>query len=161
RRRRVHRLRLQDPPHERLDAIRQLLRLGRLPLLVRADRRRRPDRGRGLRAEPGGRRRAGRRAAQVVDDHGRGERDDRRPRGARAVARASACGPRRFDTHSALKLMLKSALTPGVKDNQYEMRPGLADYLSKGYIPGDSPSTLLEDASSDFAISSFARALGD
>jgi predicted alpha-1,2-mannosidase len=76
------------------------------------------------------------------------------------VASAYAFGARRFDTRGALKLMLKSALTPDVKDNQYVIRQGLADYLSKGYIPMD-PSTTLEDASSDFAISSFARALGD
>jgi predicted alpha-1,2-mannosidase len=76
------------------------------------------------------------------------------------VASAYAFGARRFDTASALKLMLKSALQPGVKNNQYEIRQGLQDYLDRGYIPMD-PSTTLEDASSDFAISSFARALGD
>lgn len=76
------------------------------------------------------------------------------------VASAYGFGARRFDTTSALRLMLESALQPGVKDNQYVIRQGLEDYLSKGYIPMD-PSTTLEDASSDFAISAFARALGD
>jgi predicted alpha-1,2-mannosidase len=76
------------------------------------------------------------------------------------VASAYAFGARRFDTASALQLMLKSATAPGVRDNQYVIRQGLQDYLDKGYIPMD-PSTTLEDASSDFAISSFARSLGD
>lgn len=82
------------------------------------------------------------------------------------VASAYAFGARRFDQQAALRLMLKSALTPGVKDNQYEMRPGLQDYLTRGYIPiGDPvwgpPPTTLEYGSSDMAISAFARALGD
>jgi predicted alpha-1,2-mannosidase len=86
--------------------------------------------------------------------------------GPAGVAGAYAFGARRFDRQAALRLMLKSALTPGVKDNQYEMRPGLQDYLTRGYIPiGDPvwgpPPTTLEYGSSDMAISAFARALGD
>jgi predicted alpha-1,2-mannosidase len=88
--------------------------------------------------------------------------------GAASVASAYAFGARGFDAQMALQLMLRSALRPGTMSNQFLIRPGLANYLSKGYIPlGDPdgpwgpPSTTLEYASADYAISAFARTLGD
>lgn len=77
------------------------------------------------------------------------------------IASAFAFGARSFDTAAALQLMLDNALVPGTTSQGHELRVGLADYLARGYRPGGSPSTDLEYASSDFAISRFARALGD
>lgn len=97
--------------------------------------------------------------------------------GPATIASAFAFGARDFDTSAALRLMLTSALTPGVASRGHEIRPGLSEYLAQGYMvtrppdtsrpdPSDdfahgSPSIALEYASSDFAISQFARALGD
>jgi hypothetical protein len=88
--------------------------------------------------------------------------------GAASVASAYAFGARGFDTASALRLMLRSALQPGTKSNDYVIRPGLKNYLDRGFIPlGDPdgpwgpPSTTLEYGSADYAIASFAHALGD
>jgi predicted alpha-1,2-mannosidase len=88
--------------------------------------------------------------------------------GAASVASAYAFGARGFDAAMALQLMLRSALRAGTKSNRYLIRPGLANYLERGYIPLDDPdgpwgppSTTLEYASADCAIAAFARALGD
>jgi predicted alpha-1,2-mannosidase len=83
------------------------------------------------------------------------------------VANAFAFGADHFDQQSALALMAKSALVPGTRCNGHEIRPHLKDYLERGFIPQEVfslvgwSSTLLEYASSDFAISRYARALGD
>lgn len=82
------------------------------------------------------------------------------------LSEAYAFGARDFDLKSALKYMLKGATVPGKGLHNYEERPGLADYLSKGYMPtGDkfqtATSYLLEYNSADFAVSRFALATGD
>ena len=82
------------------------------------------------------------------------------------VAAAHAFGARGFATKPALQFMLKGATQPGTGPHGRSQRPGLADYLSKGYIPvaGDDEtgaSVTLEYASADFAISRYAAALGD
>jgi putative alpha-1,2-mannosidase len=81
------------------------------------------------------------------------------------IADAYAFGARDFDTGHALKAMLLQANRPN------NVRPGLEDYLSKGYLPLDGAyeccnlygqvSTQLEYNTADYAISAFARALGD
>jgi predicted alpha-1,2-mannosidase len=85
------------------------------------------------------------------------------------LASIYAFGGRDFDTGAALAAMLKGADDPQTHVRLYPERPGLEDYLSKGYIPqrADTPwttgaaSVTLEDTSADFAISQFAKALGD
>ncbi|GAA2851382.1 alpha-1,2-mannosidase [Actinoplanes cyaneus] len=74
------------------------------------------------------------------------------------VASAYAFGVRGFDTAAALALMKKSAT--GGSTQGTVLRGNRASYESGHYIPGN-PSETLEYASSDFAISQFAKALGD
>ena len=82
------------------------------------------------------------------------------------VAEAHAFGARAFAARDALQFMLKGATQPGTGPHGQSQRPGLAEYLSRGYVPvGDDnengASISLEYASADFAISRFAAALGD
>ncbi len=74
------------------------------------------------------------------------------------VASAYAFGIRNFDTAAALALMKKSAT--GGSTQGYVLRGNRAGYEGQHYIAGN-PSETLEYASSDFAISRFASALGD
>jgi predicted alpha-1,2-mannosidase len=73
------------------------------------------------------------------------------------VSTAYAFGARDFDANKALLLMLRGATQP---TKGYEERPGLADYLRLGYVPGAAADTL-EYTSADFAIAQLARRLGD
>jgi predicted alpha-1,2-mannosidase len=74
-----------------------------------------------------------------------------------------------FDTHAALAAMLRGADEPETHIRVYPERPGLSDYLSRGYIPlrsdgksiAGAASVTLEDVSADFAIGQFAKRLGD
>jgi predicted alpha-1,2-mannosidase len=74
-----------------------------------------------------------------------------------------------FDTRAALAAMLKGADDPKTHVRLYPERPGVEDYLSKGYVAqrpdtssgGGAAAVTLEDTSADFAISQFAKALGD
>ncbi|HTP86000.1 MAG TPA: GH92 family glycosyl hydrolase [Bryobacteraceae bacterium] len=83
------------------------------------------------------------------------------------ISDAYAFGARDFDTATALRFMIKGATVPGTGPHGNSERPWLKDYLSKGYVPVDGKgqeigaSVTLEYASSDFATSQFARALGD
>jgi predicted alpha-1,2-mannosidase len=74
------------------------------------------------------------------------------------VGSAYAFGVRGFDTAAALALMKKSA--NGGATQGYVLRGNEATYEGNHFIPGN-PSETLEYASSDFAISRFAAALGD
>lgn len=82
------------------------------------------------------------------------------------LASAYAFGARSFDTASALRAMIKGATQPGTGPHGNSERPGLADYLSKGYVPVDDEqesgaSITLEYANADFAGSELAAAIGD
>lgn len=71
-------------------------------------------------------------------------------------------GLRHFDTSLALEAMTKSATTPG-KENP--VRPDIDDYMHLAYCPmqsqyDNSVSHALEYYVSDYALSTFARALG-
>jgi predicted alpha-1,2-mannosidase len=77
-----------------------------------------------------------------------------------------AFGARNFDLKSALHFMIKGATEPGKGPHNYAERPGLQEYLTRGYVPlSDDPeaaaSITLEYASADFAVSRFASAMGD
>jgi predicted alpha-1,2-mannosidase len=74
--------------------------------------------------------------------------------GALIVANAHAFGIRDFDAQAALALMNRSGSEPSGG-----IRGGLGSYLRAGYLW--DPSTTLENTSADFAVSRFARALGD
>jgi predicted alpha-1,2-mannosidase len=71
-----------------------------------------------------------------------------------------AFGATQFDTASALKVMLNEATVPN------DIRPGLSEYETIGYVPDDSDvdqsaGVSLEYCQADFALSQFAAALGD
>ena len=82
------------------------------------------------------------------------------------LSEAYAFGARAFDLKTALHFMIKGATQPGKGPHNYAERPGLDDYLTKGYVPvsdqqESAASITLEYASADFAVSRFALALGD
>lgn len=77
-----------------------------------------------------------------------------------------AFGARQFDLKSALHFMIKGATQPGKGLHDNSERPGLQEYLTRGYVPLSddleaAASITLEYASADFAVSRFADALGD
>lgn len=74
------------------------------------------------------------------------------------VSTAYAFGARDFDANKALSLMLEGATQ--TTSQGYVERPGLADYLRLGYVPGAGADTL-EYTSADFSIAQLARRLGD
>ncbi len=76
------------------------------------------------------------------------------------IASSHAFGADTFDTKGALVAMDKGASQPGTTSDGFEVRQGLQEYLTLGYVP-NAPSVTLEYANSDFAIAQFALALGD
>lgn len=75
------------------------------------------------------------------------------------VANAYAFGARDYDPKPLFKIMRKGAEEPGSKSQEMETRPGLKQYLEKGYY---NASIQLEYTSADFAIGQFAlHAVGD
>lgn len=76
-----------------------------------------------------------------------------------------AFGGRNFDTKAALKAMVAGGDDPNAHVRLCPERPGLAEFLSKGYVPDDGQntagSTTLEYLNSDFSIAQFAKSLGD
>lgn len=75
------------------------------------------------------------------------------------VANAYAFGARDYDPKPLFKIMRKGAEEPGSKSQDMETRPGLKQYLEKGYYDA---SIQLEYTSADFAIGQFAlHAVGD
>ena len=82
------------------------------------------------------------------------------------LASIYAFGGHDFDTKAAMTAMLHGATDPKAHVRLYPERPGLADYMSKGYIPESdeihgAASVTLEDTNADFAIAQFAKAMGD
>ncbi len=82
------------------------------------------------------------------------------------LASIYAFGGHDFDAKAALRLMIHGADDPSVHTRLYAERPGLAEYLSRGYVPATaaypgSASVTLEDESADFAVASLAKMLGD
>ncbi len=75
------------------------------------------------------------------------------------IANAYAFGARNYDPKPIFKIMRKGAEEPGAKSQDVETRPGLKQYLDKGYY---NASIQLEYTSADFAIGQFAlHAVGD
>lgn len=75
------------------------------------------------------------------------------------ISNAYAFGARNYDPKPILKTMRINAEVPGAKSLDIEARPGLQQYLDKGYY---NASMQLEYTSADFAIGQFAlRAIGD
>ena len=75
------------------------------------------------------------------------------------VANAYAFGARNYAPKPLLAIMRKGAEQPGAKSQNEETRPGLQQYLDKGYY---NASIQLEYTTADFAIGQFAlRACGD
>jgi len=83
------------------------------------------------------------------------------------IANAYAFGARTFDAPKALYWIKRGADDPTLACNGRRTRPGLAQYLTSGYVPEGVPgvwgsaSTTLEYAVADFAVSRFAASLGD
>lgn len=75
------------------------------------------------------------------------------------ISNAFAFGARNYDPQPIFKIMRKGAEEPGAKSQNEETRPGLKQYLEKGYY---NASVQLEYTSADFAIAQFAlHAAGD
>lgn len=75
------------------------------------------------------------------------------------VSNAFAFGARNYDAKRVFAVMKKGAEEPGAKSQGTETRPGLKQYLEKGYW---NASEQLEYTSADFAIGQFAlHALSD
>ncbi|MDR0824007.1 MAG: GH92 family glycosyl hydrolase, partial [Prevotella sp.] len=75
------------------------------------------------------------------------------------VSNAWAFGARNYDPRPIFKIMRKGAESPELKTQNVEVRPGLNQYLEKGYY---NASIQLEYTSADFAIARFALyACGD
>lgn len=75
------------------------------------------------------------------------------------ISNAYAFGARNYDPRTILKTMRINAEVPGAKSQVIEARPGLKQYLEKGYY---NASEQLEYTSADFAIGQFAlHAVGD
>lgn len=84
------------------------------------------------------------------------------------IAGAWAFGARDFDTEAALAAMKKGASDVHATCSGHPARPGLADYLARGFCPIDAPqiilgptSTTQEYAVSDFSIAQFAKNIGN
>ncbi len=83
------------------------------------------------------------------------------------LANIYAFGGRGFDTTLALKEMLRGANDPEARVRWSTERPHLDEYLRRGFVQQDignhigAASITLEYTSADFAISRFAKALGD
>ena len=86
--------------------------------------------------------------------------------GAIVLANFKAFGATDFDQEKALSLMFNSAFNRYAKCQGIPARPGLAEYIERGYIPEPTKgvwgpaATTLEYASADFAVSVFGRNLG-
>ncbi|MBK5720021.1 GH92 family glycosyl hydrolase [Dysgonomonas sp. Marseille-P4677] len=75
------------------------------------------------------------------------------------ISNAWAFGARNYDPKPILRIMQNGAEIPETKSQDIEVRPGLKQYLEKGYY---NASEQLEYTSADFAIAQFAlRAVGD
>lgn len=75
------------------------------------------------------------------------------------IANAWAFGAQDYDPFPLFRHMRINAEVPGARSQQIEERPGLEQYLTKGYW---NASEMLEYTSSDFAIGQFAlHAVGD
>ena len=75
------------------------------------------------------------------------------------ISNAYAFGARNYDPKPIFKIMRKGAEEPGAMSQEVEARPGLRQYLDKGYY---NASIQLEYTSADFAIGQFAlHAVGD
>lgn len=75
------------------------------------------------------------------------------------ISNAYAFGARNYDPRTILKTMRINAEVLGAKSQTIEARPGLKQYLEKGYY---NASEQLEYTSADFAIGQFAlHAVGD
>ncbi|MFE0020886.1 GH92 family glycosyl hydrolase [Amycolatopsis sp. NPDC059021] len=82
-----------------------------------------------------------------------------------------AFGARDFDVKTALKYLVKGATSVDNTPGAYQERPGIADYVARGYLPNNDASggdhsrngasTTLEWAIDDFAIARFAEGIGD
>jgi predicted alpha-1,2-mannosidase len=82
------------------------------------------------------------------------------------LASIYAFGGRDFDTKAALRAMLRGGDRPESHIHVYPERPGLAEFLSKGYIANGwwingAASVTLEDENADFAIAQLAASLGE
>ena len=76
------------------------------------------------------------------------------------IASAYAFGAKDFDTKAALEAMVKGASKPGTTSDGHKVRENLAEYLKQGFVPGNAAITL-EYCSDDFALSQFAKSVGD
>ncbi|MGO1051445.1 GH92 family glycosyl hydrolase [Crossiella sp. CA198] len=87
------------------------------------------------------------------------------------IANLHAYGARDFDLPTALRYLIKGATTVDTTPGAYQERPGIGEYVKRGYLPntevarGDhnrvGASITLEWSVDDFAIAQLAKAAGD
>ncbi|SES16711.1 GH92 family glycosyl hydrolase [Lentzea albida] len=87
------------------------------------------------------------------------------------VSTLHAFGARDFDVKTALKYLVKGATSVDHTPGAYQERPGIEQYVERGYLPNDDSargdharvgaSITLEWAVDDFAIARFAQAIGE
>ncbi|MET9224495.1 GH92 family glycosyl hydrolase [Lentzea sp. NPDC003310] len=87
------------------------------------------------------------------------------------IANLHAYGARDFDLKTALRYLVKGATTVDTTPGAYQERPGIEEYVRRGYLPntdvarGDhnrvGASITLEWSVDDFAIAQLAKAAGD
>ncbi len=86
------------------------------------------------------------------------------------IANLYAYGARDFDLKTALKYLVKGATTVDSTPGAYQERPGVQEYVARGYAPNDDAakgdhghvgaSETLEWAIDDFSIAQLAKAAG-
>ena len=76
------------------------------------------------------------------------------------ISTSYAFGATRFDTKGAWEAMDKGASQPGTTSDGKKVREGLEQYTSLGYVP-EKASVTLEYCNDDFALSQFAKSLGN
>ncbi|MFD0065858.1 GH92 family glycosyl hydrolase [Streptomyces sp. NPDC056690] len=87
------------------------------------------------------------------------------------IANLYAFGARDFDLKKALKYLVKGATSVDDTPGAYKERPGIGEYVERGYMPNNDASrgdhqrvggsVTLEWAIDDFAIAQLAKAAGD
>ncbi|MFE4919682.1 GH92 family glycosyl hydrolase [Streptomyces sp. NPDC056661] len=87
------------------------------------------------------------------------------------IANLYAYGARDFDLKTALKYLVKGATSVDDAPGAYKERPGIGDYVERGYMPNNDASrgdhqrvggsVTLEWAIDDFAIAQLAKAAGE
>jgi len=76
------------------------------------------------------------------------------------ISTTYAFGAKDFDAKAALEIMKRGATIPDITSDGFKVRDGLKEFMEIGYMPLNG-SKNLEYCNDDFAISEYAKAMGD